>query len=64
MHLGELLARKIIEDAREIGYKELLLDTLPFLESAIHLYEKLGFVLIEKYNDSPMDTSIYMKLTL
>lgn len=64
VHLGELLARKIIEDAREIGYKELLLDTLPFLESAIHLYEKLGFVFIDKYNDSPMDTSIYMKLTL
>lgn len=63
-HLGEFLAKKIIDDARAIGYKELLLDTLPFLQSAIHLYEKLGFVLIDKYNDSPMDTSIFMKLTL
>lgn len=64
LRLGEYLTKTIIEQARLVGYKELLLDTLPFLQSAIHLYEKLGFVLIDKYNDSPMDTSIFMKLTL
>lgn len=63
-HLGEFLVRNIIEDARLIGYREMLLDTLPFLQSAIRLYEKLGFSVIEKYNDSPMDSSIYMKLEL
>lgn len=63
-HLGELLANKIIEDARIIGYKQILLDTLPFLESAIYIYKKLGFTVIEKYNNSPMDNSIYMKYEL
>ncbi len=41
-----------------------LLDTLPFLQSAIHMYKKYGFYETERYNDSPMDTSIYMKLDL
>lgn len=43
------------------------LDTkygLPFLQSAIHMYKKYGFYEIESYNDSPMSTSIYMKLDL
>lgn len=42
----------------------MLLDTLPFLQSAIHMYRKWGFYEIESYNDSPMDSSIYMKLEL
>ena len=28
------------------------------------LYKKFGFYEIESYNDSPLDTSIYMKLDL
>ena len=62
--LGNRLVEKIIADAKEIGYSYMLLDTLPFLQSAIHMYQKFGFYEIEKYNDSPMDTSIYMKLDL
>ena len=34
--LGSILIEKIIGDAREIGYSYMLLDTLPFLQSAIH----------------------------
>lgn len=64
MNLGEQLAQKIITDAKEIGYSYMLLDTLPFLDSAVRLYKKLGFYTIERYNDSPMSTSIFMKLNL
>ena len=63
-HIGNILVQKIIEDAREIGYSHMLLDTLPFLESAIHLYKSFGFYEIESYNNSPMQTSIYMKADL
>ena len=42
----------------------MLLDTLPFLKSAINLYKKYGFYQIESYNDSPMADSIFMKLDL
>lgn len=62
--IGDQLVRKIIEDAREIGYSHMLLDTLPFLKSAICMYKKYGFYETESYNDSPMSTSIYMKLDL
>ena len=63
-HLGNYLIEKIIDDAKEIGYKYMLLDTLPFLKGALHMYKKYGFYEISRYNNSPMDTSIYMKLNL
>ena len=62
--LGETLVEKIITEARKIGYSYMVLDTLPFLQNAIRLYKKFGFYEIESYNDSPLDTSIYMKLDL
>ena len=64
MHIGGLLIQRIIDDAKEIGYKHMLLDTLPFLESAVHIYKKWGFYEISSYNDSPMESSIYMRLDL
>ena len=62
--IGEQLIEKIIKAAKEIGYSYMLLDTLPFLKGAIYLYKKYGFYEIASYNNSPMDTSIYMKLDL
>ncbi len=62
--IGDLLIQKIIEDAKSIGYSYMLLDTLPFLKSALHMYQKWGFYEIPCYNDSPMENSIYMKKDL
>lgn len=62
--IGARLVEKIIAEAKDIGYSSLLLDTLPFLKSAIHLYRNHGFYEIESYNDSPMPTSIFMRLDL
>lgn len=62
--IADALVQQIIADARTIGYRHMLLDTLPFLQGAIHMYQRCGFYEIESYNDSPMDTSIYMKLDL
>ena len=63
-HIGEHLVKHIIQEAKAIGYSYMLLDTLPFLQSAVHMYKKYGFYEISSYNDSPMDTSIYMRLDL
>lgn len=63
-NIGKQLIRRIIEDAKGIGYAHMLLDTLPFLESALHLYKGFGFYEIESYNDSPVSASIYMRLDL
>jgi GNAT superfamily N-acetyltransferase len=62
--IGKILVERIIADGREIGYDHMLLDTLPFLERAVHMYEAYGFYEIESYNDSPMEKAIYMKLDL
>lgn len=63
-NIGKLLIQQIIADAKEIGYSYMLLDTLPFLKNAIHLYEEYGFYTIDCYNNSPMSNSIYMRLDL
>ena len=62
--LSRLLMDRILADARAIGYKTMLLDTLPFLQTALKLYKDYGFEEIERYNDSPMDSSIYLRLEL
>ena len=53
--LGSLLVARILDDARQIGYRAMLLDTLPVLESAVRMYRGLGFYEIPCYNDSPID---------
>ena len=62
--IGSMLVQRIIGDAKEIGYKNIFLDTLPFLQSALKLYKRCGFCETERYNDSPVDSSIFMKLEL
>ena len=62
--IGDRLVGRIIVDAKEAGYSHIQLDTLPFLKSAIRMYRRYGFYETASYNDSPMDTSIYMRLDL
>lgn len=62
--IGSRLIEQVIEDAKEEGYKSMLLDTLPFLKSALAIYKAYGFYEIPCYNDSPLLASIYLKLDL
>lgn len=62
--VGERLVERIIAEAKAIGYTVMLLDTLPFLDSAIRLYRKFGFYKVGRYNDNPIDTSVYLRLDL
>ena len=62
--IGRILVDRIIGDAGKIGYGYMYLDTLPELETAIKMYLERGFEIIEKYNDSPVDTTIYMRKKL
>ena len=58
------MMQRILDDARAIGYTAMLLDTLPFLTSAIRMYRALGFYDIPPYNDSPLATTIFLRLEL
>ena len=42
----------------------MLLDTFPFLRSAVRMYHDLGFHEIPSYNNSPMDGLVYLQLDL
>ncbi|MGC4018840.1 MAG: GNAT family N-acetyltransferase [Muricomes sp.] len=61
---GRSLAEAIINEARNDGYKEMVLDTLKPLQSAVKLYKGLGFVEISPYYNNPLEDVIYMKLEL
>ena len=45
--LGKLLIQKCIDYAREAGYKNIYLETMPELKLALKTYEKFGFEYID-----------------
>ena len=63
--LGKKLIERLIEEAREIGYKKMRLDTLPGkMPRAVKLYESYGFQKIKPYYDNPHKETIFMELVL
>lgn len=62
--LGRRLARAIIAQARQIGYRAMRLDTLASMESALSLYRGLGFVAIEPYYAPTPSGTVFMELAL
>jgi GNAT superfamily N-acetyltransferase len=42
--LGETILQRLLNDARDFGYKKVLLDTGPFMKSAHRIYEAAGFL--------------------
>ena len=63
-HAGKKLVEEILKFAKADGFKEIVLDTITPLKSAIALYKKFGFVETEPYYSNPMSDVIYMKKIL
>jgi putative acetyltransferase len=63
--LGRTLAEKIIQEARDIGYRKIRLDTVePVMKDAVAMYRKLGFTEIAPYCANPIAGALYMELEL
>lgn len=67
-HRGEGWGRRLVDallaDARGIGYDELKLDTLAWMEAARALYESVGFRACAPYYANPLPGVVYMALRL
>jgi putative acetyltransferase len=62
--LGQQLIEAVILAARQAGYRELKLDTLPSMVSAQKLYRRLGFNEIEPYNTTHLPGTRFYALQL
>jgi GNAT superfamily N-acetyltransferase len=62
--IGKLLGEWIVQEARDIGYSTMRLDTLPSMHAAIRLYEGLGFVRCAAYYETPLSETVFMELKL
>jgi len=63
--LGLKLAERLLDDARQIGYSLMRLDTIRgTMDNAIALYESLGFKEIPPYYENPIPNALYMELIL
>ncbi len=62
---GRVLVEKIIDEARQLGYTHMRLDTLPGrMDKAIALYQSIGFVEISPYYENPVEGAKFMELQL
>ena len=62
--IGLALATALIEEARHLGYKRMLLDTLPSMERAHGLYASLGFRPTTPYRYNPVPGASFLELSL
>jgi len=45
--LGARMISKCIETAKKLGYEKCYLETLPYMKSAVKLYQKSGFTVLD-----------------
>lgn len=62
--ISKRLIQRVIQDALDVGYQSILLDTLDTMKPAISLYTAFGFKEIESYYDNPIEGAKYYKLDL
>ena len=58
------LAMRLIEEAHSIGYRRMLLDTLPSMQDAHRLYRTIGFREIASYQKNPIPGALFFELPL
>jgi ribosomal protein S18 acetylase RimI-like enzyme len=62
--IGRMLVERVIEEARDAGYRRMRLDTLPTMMSARALYRRIGFYEIAPYRSNPVEGVAFLELDL
>ncbi len=62
--VGRDLALAAIRAAIELGYKRVMIDTLPAMRIAVKLYRELGFQEAPAYYPTPIEGTIFLSLDL
>ncbi len=62
--IGSTLALAAIKAAKEIGYRKLIIDTLPNMRMAVKLYRELGFTEAPNYYQTPVEGTMFLALDL
>lgn len=62
--ISKLLVEAAIDLAIKCGYTKIWLDTLDYMQAAIHLYKQYGFREIPAYYDNPIPTAVYFEKQL
>ena len=61
MGLARAISLKLLQDASDLGYQTVKLDTLARLQGAVPIYRSLGFVETTPYNFNPEEDIVYME---
>jgi GNAT superfamily N-acetyltransferase len=64
LKLGRRLVERVIDEARQAGYRRICLDTMPGMTAAIGLYTALGFNPIGPYVFNPVEGALFLGLDL
>ena len=62
--LGRKILDKLVNEAKRLNIRFLRLDTVPDMESAMHLFLSNGFYEIEDYGSNPLEGARFMELKL
>ena len=67
--LGKALLKRLINEAKDIGYRKILLDSASYMNAAHALYRSMGFTDVEYYSEGETDEAlkkflVYMELQI
>jgi len=62
--VGHALLDWVIAEARGLGYREAVGDTMPQMEEALRMYDRAGFERTGPYSGEPTPGAVYLRLIL
>jgi putative acetyltransferase len=62
--VGRLLVSEVIRRGERLGYRRMVLDTMPEMVGALALYREFGFVETTPYWEHPVERAVFMERPL